>query len=729
MSDYTFDDEGNPVLMTNGASKGNLFADEEDITNIFDVGGDGFDVTLSMAQATLSWTSVNPNRARKSKGRRLSLFKTAKPEPTSTETLELKNILGVKIKRRKKGKKDGEGMCLGFIVYTYELFGPNTLREKVIEFEHPSENLCTKYSERILKYIRELPGRPQSVKLFMQVLAGFRMSKELYRNKVQPLLQAAGIDVDCVEIQHSEFVKQEMVHINLDDYDCIACMGGDGTVNQVATGLMNKFQAMNDVEIKSGFTPVPCTVPLCILPTGTTNQVAGSVLGIGDTVTSTIHMILGNFRQVDISSVYHGERLLKWSFISQYGFGGNVLSMYERYKPKLGAKGLDAAVLKALTKSKLRPYECEVEYIPADPLPHAGNAIVDNEFSTCRAGCNRCWTEVIEDTPSVTHDTQVQAFDPLNTSNNSDSFMDLSKTESPWKTCKGSYLNVALYCIPGNCEMAPEGLDKFCHLCDNSMNIVLVKSCSRKDFVRFLKRHGNSKNQFAMPFVERLRAKEVRFKPRSRSTWNYKDHTYSEIEYRESAIKHRRGTIQSMDVLEIEDERTTPKHRHSQSLQMLDNISDIDDDDDDDDDEDEGIDDIDDISSDPASRKGSGGTNRNSAGSSRGSAGSRKIKNGDVIINKAQQDNRLVGPQYRMTFAEKDKLKRKTKQIKKEEKIKEKEAAKSRSVWNIDNEICNEQELSFRVHHGLIRICGTGISPYTYVFSDSPVFCLSMMGR
>ncbi|XP_033762844.1 ceramide kinase-like protein [Pecten maximus] len=725
MNDYTFDDDGNPVLMTNGASKRNLYSEEEDITNIFDVGGDGYDVTLSMAQETLTWTSVNPNRARKSKGKGLSLFKTTKHAPPNKSTLDLKNVLGVKIKRRKKGKKDGEGMCLGFIVYTYEFFGPNALRERVIEFEHPSENLCTKYSERIFNYIKELPGRPQSVKLFMQILAGYRMSKELYKNKVLPLIQAAGIDVDCVEIQHSEFIKQEMVHINLDDYDCIACMGGDGTVNQVATGLMNKIQAMNDVEIKLGFTPAPCNVPLCILPTGTTNQVAGSLLGLSDTVTATIHMILGNYRQVDISSVYHGEKLLKWSFISQYGFAGNILSMYERYKTKLGAKGLDAAVLKALTKSKLRPYECEVEYIPADPLPHAGDQKVDNEFSTCRSGCSRCWTEQLDDSASVTHDTQVQAFDPLNTSNNSESFMDLSKTESPWKTMKGSFLNVGLFCIPGNCEMAPEGLNKFCHLCDGSMDLVIVKNTSRKDFVRFLKRHSNSKNQFAMPFVEKIGVKEVRFKPRSRTTWNYKDHTYSEIEYRESAIKHRRGTIQSMDVLEIEDERTTPKHRHTQSLQMLDNISDIDDDDD----EDEGIDDIDDLSSDLPSRKGSGGTNRNSAGSSRGSAGSRtKIKNGDVIINTAQQEKQLVGPQYRMTFAEKDKLKRKTKQIKKEEKVKEKEASKSRSVWNIDNEICNEQELSFRVHHGLIKISGLGISPYTHVFTDSPVFCLSLMG-
>jgi len=63
MCDYTYDDDGIPVLKQSAAICENPFADEEDITNIFDICGDGFDVTLSLAEGTLSWTSVNPTRA------------------------------------------------------------------------------------------------------------------------------------------------------------------------------------------------------------------------------------------------------------------------------------------------------------------------------------------------------------------------------------------------------------------------------------------------------------------------------------------------------------------------------------------------------------------------------------------------------------------------------------------------------------------------------------------
>lgn len=78
------------------------------------------------------------------------------------------------------------------------------------------------------------------------------------------------------------------------------------------------------------------------------------------------------------------------------------------------------------------------------------------------------------------------------------SVLDLSKDESPWKVCKGSFLQVGLFCIPARCEFAPQGLSKFSHLNDGCMELVLVKDINRKDFIRFLKRNGNSKNQVGL---------------------------------------------------------------------------------------------------------------------------------------------------------------------------------------------------------------------------------------
>lgn len=56
-----------------------------------------------------------------------------------------------------------------------------------------------------------------------------------------------------------------------------------------------------------------------------------------------------------------------------------------------------------------------------------------------------------------------------------------------------------------------------------------------------------------------------------------------------------------------------------------------------------------------------------------------------------------VGPQYRATFREQEIVRRKKMARKKEEKMKAKEESKLKSVWNVDNEICDELELNFRL--------------------------------
>ncbi|OPL07277.1 hypothetical protein AM593_08509, partial [Mytilus galloprovincialis] len=250
--------------------------------------------------------------------------------------------------------------------------------------------------------------------------------------------------------------------------------------------------------------------------------------------------------------------------------------------------------------------------------------------------------------------------------------------DNPWKASKGSYYHVGLYSIPGNCEVAPEGLSKFTHLSDGAMELVLVKDCSRRDFIRYLKRHGNHKNQFDFPFVEIHRVKDVRFKPRYPMGWNYKDTTYNEVEDRMKSIEHRMSVqgVKSGDAFIIDGENGsihTPSPRRADSVEDLDDLDDTDEDDE-----------VDDVSP-PGSRTGSGNKNNNIY----------KRKD-NVLVNSAPQDQRLVGMQYRQTFADEERWRRKKKVLKKEEKKRIKEESKIQTVWNIDNEICDDTLLSFR---------------------------------
>ena len=71
---------------------------------------------------------------------------------------------------------------------------------------------------------------------------------------------------------------------------------------------------------------------------------------------------------------------------------------------------------------------------------------------------------------------------------------DLSK-EVPYKTIKGDFIGVGVYSVSGLSSLAPRGMSPRCHTNDGCLDLVLVRAVDRKEFVRFLRRHGNAKNQ------------------------------------------------------------------------------------------------------------------------------------------------------------------------------------------------------------------------------------------
>ncbi|ESO96582.1 hypothetical protein LOTGIDRAFT_143976, partial [Lottia gigantea] len=465
----------------------NNFSNDADLADIFDILGEGYDCNLLFSQGVLTWKPMNPmghRRPRSTKGLK-SLFKSNNNKVALKKNfLKFREILGVKLRRRKQsGQKDGEGVCLGFGLLTYDYKSANVMKARMIDFEHPSEEICNKWVSKISDVLQTFEERPKSVKLFIQKYAGEKTGMTLFREKILPIFRTADCNVDMTEVMHNEQIKQDLIHLNLLDYDCIACMGGDGTVNKVVNGLLNQSNKDYGVEIKCNINPVKAAISMGIIPTGKTNHIASSVMGTDDPITGLLHILYGNRYMVDVCSVYNNEKFQRWAFNSQYGFAGNVLTFISRYS-SIGLKKVEASFLKALTKSKLRSYECDIEYIPVP----------------------------------------VEELEPLHQSGSTSSLIELAeKKENSWRTLKGDFMNVGIFTVPGICEFAPQGLSKFTHLNDGCMDIAVVKKVERKDFIRFLRRHGNSKNQFDFPFVETFRVKEVRFRPRFPTSWSYKD--------------------------------------------------------------------------------------------------------------------------------------------------------------------------------------------------------------
>ena len=67
--------------------------------------------------------------------------------------------------------------------------------------------------------------------------------------------------------------------------------------------------------------------------------------------------------------------------------------------------------------------------------------------------------------------------------------------DSPWKTLHQNYLQAAVLTNAGLWSFAPQGVSKFGHLADGLLDLILVEPTGRKEFLRYVKRNGNAKNQ------------------------------------------------------------------------------------------------------------------------------------------------------------------------------------------------------------------------------------------
>ncbi len=60
----------------------------------------------------------------------------------------------------------------------------------------------------------------------------------------------------------------EFCHFDVDDYDSVLCVGGDGTVNRVVNGLLNRVQEVDGIEMKCGINPHRSRLPVGVIPLG-----------------------------------------------------------------------------------------------------------------------------------------------------------------------------------------------------------------------------------------------------------------------------------------------------------------------------------------------------------------------------------------------------------------------------------------------------------------------------
>lgn len=213
----------------------------------------------------------------------------------------------------------------------------------------------------MLNYLNLEYRRPKKLLIFVNPFGGKRLATKIYEQKVAPLFQVAGIEVELIITERANHARDmlEDVNLTIKDYDGVACVGGDGMFAELYNGLLIRTQKEQSINWSSPDSKLSQpSVRVGVIPAGSTDAVAFGVTGTNDPVTSTVHIIFGKQVDIDVTAIHNNDsdqetQLIRYATtLLGYGFFGDVLVDSETNR-WMGPKRYDWAGFKKILGHRL----------------------------------------------------------------------------------------------------------------------------------------------------------------------------------------------------------------------------------------------------------------------------------------------------------------------------------------------------------------------------------------
>nr|XP_046235181.1 ceramide kinase [Scatophagus argus] len=362
-----------------------------------------------------------------------------------------------------------------------------------VTFHCSSQGVCEEWIQIINEQLSLLTNRPKSLLVYINPYGGKRRGKSIYEQKVAPLFGRACISADVIVTERANHARDHLkTDANLDKYDGVVCVGGDGMFSEILHGLVTRTQTDNGVDQNQPDVElVPCSLRIGIIPAGSTDCICFATVGTNDPVTSALHIIVGDSQPMDVCSVHHNDIFLRYSVsLLGYGFYGDLLTDSER-KRWLGPSRYDLSGVKTFLSHNY--YEGTISFLPAEK-----NMGTPRDKLLCRSGCGVC-----QHKPSSKDNKHWEMSEEKGKSDE----------DGSWSVIRGKFIAVNAASMSCACPRSPKGLSPSAHLADGTTDLILIRKCSRLDFFRHLLRHTNKEDQFDHSFVEVHRVRKFRFQP------------------------------------------------------------------------------------------------------------------------------------------------------------------------------------------------------------------------
>ncbi|KAF1488875.1 Ceramide kinase-like protein, partial [Pygoscelis antarcticus] len=387
------------------------------------------------------------------------------------EIIEMKDVFSVKLKRRRfVGQKKG-GTLLGITIFKCLNKEENKLTDCAIHLNNLSEDHCHSWFRHLKEILNGFQNRPKSLKVFVNPSSHKREATHVYYEQVAPLFKLADIKTDVTVTEYEGHALSVLKECELQAFDGVVCVGGDGSVSEVAHGLLLKAQIDAGKDTDYIPTPVRALVPLGVIPAGETK------------------------RYCYILEVIYLQLVEGWMHYFMFLNAGRTCFIFPGVM-----KGWGFALFTSATVNELHRFQRRVQLLVPILL------IFRSIF---------CLVLFI----SLIFSDKEKYFFRINFP-----VVNLQEINTICRTCN----DLLFVCVISFCfgEVPIKVVGLLFRLNNGSMALIVVQNTSRTEFIKHLKRYASVKNQFNFPFVETYTVQEVKVQPRLKSGLDAKENTY-----------------------------------------------------------------------------------------------------------------------------------------------------------------------------------------------------------
>eukprot|EP00850_Spirogloea_muscicola_P016958 SM000141S00902 [mRNA] locus=s141:299365:302855:+ [translate_table: standard] len=359
-------------------------------------------------------------------------------------------------------------------------------RDLLLEFD--SAAAATDFCAQV-ESVFERFGRPKRLYVILNPKGGQGKARQIFKKDVEPLFQAANIDYKTQYHRHAKELAEEL---EVEVYDGIVCVSGDGIPVEVLTAtvikrIIYKERVILEVQVVNG----------------SGNGLAKSACHLSDEQctpgNAALLVIRGNTRNMDVATVSQGDINFRSILNITWGLTSDVDVESEKYRWMGGFRLTFQAIIRILF---LRRYRGTFTYIPAEDARATEEVRVDIPSSQ----------GVLRESLLAGDSDPVRSDSARSLGLDTDTSL-AAEEGGQWKTIGGTFVLVWLQ----NTQWAATDMRAApnAELSDGCLDVLIVQDCSRLQLLKlFLKIEAG--DHVKSKFVQYFKIREAKFLPGNR---------------------------------------------------------------------------------------------------------------------------------------------------------------------------------------------------------------------